>query len=310
MPVRVIALFFYDTTFYNIGSNFSYTTLVPNPNCDSLITLKLKFIPSESFFTSSACIGGAITLPTGQSFNNIISPIYDTTLVIHPHGCSTIYYSFVDTFTNITSNTSYVCKGSDFTLPSGNVIYNIQHQIIDTSFYLDANGCPTEHIETINLKFNNQIYINPTFLVCSFFPGATYQWYDCSSGWTLILGETSRFFYPANSGNYGVITRNLGCKDTSQCISFVLNSLSQISDPLFELYPNPVIHWLNLNVQSQKSDFVEGNLEIFNLNGIRVWESTFSQQKDRFEIGFLSSGIYVAKISVNGEMKYRKLVNQ
>jgi uncharacterized delta-60 repeat protein len=103
-----------------------------------------------------------------------------------------------------------------------------------------ANGCDSLH--TLNLTIHsldtsvtvtgNSITANVT--------SATYQWLDCTNGYSIISGETNQTFAPSVPGNYAVAITENSCTDTSFCYNLMLTGLTESSQvETFLVYPNP-----------------------------------------------------------------------
>ena len=70
--------------------------------------------------------------------------------------------------------------------------------------------------------------------------GASYQWYACDPGFTLLPGETGQSFAPVQNGNYAVVVTNGSCVDTSGChFVLVVGLESEMAFSGVSVYPNP-----------------------------------------------------------------------
>jgi hypothetical protein len=70
--------------------------------------------------------------------------------------------------------------------------------------------------------------------------GADYQWLDCASGYSIILGDTSQSFTATINGNYAVEITQSDCIDTSACYS--INGVGVVENDFGNdllLFPNP-----------------------------------------------------------------------
>lgn len=80
--------------------------------------------------------------------------------------------------------------------------------------------------------------------------GATYQWLDCTNGYSIIAGETSQIFSPAASGNYAVEVTAYGCTDTSTCVNLSLTAILQSNgSEAIRISPNPTSGVLMLKAE-------------------------------------------------------------
>lgn len=88
------------------------------------------------------------------------------------------------------------------------------------------------------IGIDTQVNLTDSSLIANL-SGATYQWYDCSSGFIALSGETNREFVHPGSGEYAVVISSGACIDTSDCIDVLSFSIDEPSLNLFTVYPNP-----------------------------------------------------------------------
>lgn len=90
--------------------------------------------------------------------------------------------------------------------------------------------------------------------------GASYQWVECtgsSPAYLNIAGQTNQTFTASANGSYAVIiTNQLGCIDTSACVTILSTHLTELSlsQPLM-IYPNPSKD--NATVDVKQADIYE-----------------------------------------------------
>ena len=126
-----------------------------------------------------------------------------------------------------------------YTVPSGDTIYT------ESGVYVDeipnAAGCG-DSIITLNLTIyaiDVSVTQTSSALVANEV-GASFQWLDCTNGYSALSGETSQVFSPTSSGSYAVEVMQNGCIDTSACYDFVVVSTTeQIEEEHVLVYPNP-----------------------------------------------------------------------
>lgn len=136
---------------------------------------------------------------------------------------------------------------------------------------------------------------------------ATYQWVNCTSGYSIIPNETSVTFSPSETGYYAVIAQNNSCSDTSDChmltISGINNSLTRIGGYIF---PNPGKSNVKLILNESIGN---GTIRIMNLTGQVVDEKSYKSGKTfDLEISQLVNGIYVVELISHGQIQRYKLI--
>lgn len=166
--------------------------------------------------------------------------------------------------------------------------FDVELTVTDSSSGMDSIA--TQSIQVFSLPLDTvTLSFNPMTLTSNQ-AGATYQWIDCNNGNLPIDGETNQSFLPSVDGDYAVeITLN-GCTIISSCTSAL--SVDDLSlDGLVKLYPNPVNNQLNI-----KSD-IPLQVDIFNLNGIKIQSVKLDNGLNTIKMNRFSSGLYIFKIT-------------
>ena len=83
-----------------------------------------------------------------------------------------------------------------------------------------------------------------------------------------------------------------------------------LNDPLMEysdvqIYPNPVNGWFTIS-----SKITNGEIEIFRVNGEKVFQSVITNPKQEVDLSHLSNGIYFARINDGHTIYARKIVKR
>lgn len=77
----------------------------------------------------------------------------------------------------------------------------------------------------------------------------------------------------------------------------------------FKVFPNPVQDQLNM-FWSNVSFPDDINLHIYNLSGKRIFEQSFDQKPSVLNVSFLSSGVYMLKITSGKKSSVRRIVKE
>jgi hypothetical protein len=82
---------------------------------------------------------------------------------------------------------------------------------------VNAAGC--DSIVTLNLTLNlvNTSVSQNGITLTANAVGASYQWVNCNTGYSVVTGETGFSFLPTVNADYAVIVTQNGCIDTSAC---------------------------------------------------------------------------------------------
>ena len=76
---------------------------------------------------------------------------------------------------------------------------------------------------------------------------------------------------------------------------------------LIHIFPNPTVDKLNINFQENFNSNVP-TISIFDIYGKVVAEQTISQQNEQLNVAFFANGVYIIKISYNGNLKVYKFL--
>jgi hypothetical protein len=166
-----------------------------------------------------------------------------------------------------------------------------------TQLLTNTAGC--DSTITLNLTINLSpatpvVYVqNEVNLSTDVVPGQTYQWIYCSD-LVNVPGATNPTFNPTANAIYAVVATNNCGSDTSSCTTVSTIGLADNEQPEIEIYPNPNNgHFTILFPKNNGS----AKLEVLDLNGRIIFESTLDQQSNELHLETLSSGTYWLRIN-------------
>jgi hypothetical protein len=291
-------------TNYTASNTTATHTIVggSSQGCDSIVSLSLIINPIASGTdVQTAC--GSYTWINGATYTSSNSMATHTIIGGSALGCDSIVtlnltisqdveinyvefacdaYTWVDgvTYTTNTS-TNYIIAGAiDGTCDS---IFTLDLTIgeVNTGITLDGNTLSATHSGS----------------------GVVYQWIDCDN--TPIAGETSQTFTASVSGNYAVVITDGDCSGTSECEAVIVTGIPHIYSDTFNLYPNPTTALVNF-------EFLEpGTLEIFTINGQKVWNEIVVSGNVVRTFETFSNGVYLVKFTgENGVIVHRLIISK
>ncbi len=210
-----------------------YDTLVSANLCDSIIEYQVVSKQSFSFFNDFAC--ESYSSATGKVYKK--SGIYKDTLVNYK-GCDSIITVNLTIYPTTYGQTQLVGCRKVRSL-SRKRWYYTSGVYLDT--ILNLEGCDSVVSQTVSIYgLKDSIFrVNDTLEV-AFDPLYQYQWYECGSGFTPILGENKHRFKPLSfGGSYACKIISGSCADTSECFSYKSASIKSYADQQIRVYPNP-----------------------------------------------------------------------
>ena len=188
-----------------------------------------------------------------------------------------------------------------------NGIYYTGNNSTATDTLINAEGC--DSIITLNLTIDTvDVSVGMTLqnTMRANLSGATYQWLNCDSLFSPIIGETDQNFTPTQNGNYAVIVDNGTCSDTSECI-FVTNvGITNLeNENRISAYPNPTTNSINLNL----GNITNAAISLKTVSGkIIQSKNNGNNQIITISLERYPPGIYLLEIQSNHQYRMIKIV--
>ncbi len=152
-------------------------------------------------------------------------------------------------------------------------------------------------IDTSILVINDTLYSLAT--------SNSFQWINCNDN-SIIPNQTLNYFVPSENGVYAVIIRDGDCVDTSECVNYVINSLTRIKNELINIYPNP-----NNGTFTVESKNTNVHCIVYNAIGVKVAAFELSSSNDyKVDIKDLAKGVYLITFEMNGKLISDKIIIQ
>lgn len=176
---------------------------------------------------------------------------------------------------------------NEYISPSGKV-WTSSNTYMDT--IPNAAGC--DSVITVMLTINNvdkNLTQSGTVLTANE-TNATYQWLDCTAGYSAIINETNQTFTATLNGSYAVeVTHTNGCIDTSDCQIINDIGLHGFHHNGISLYPNPSDGHLTINFDHGNEDYL---IRVTDIQGKTVSEiETFNEKRITINLE-IPQGVY------------------
>lgn len=199
------------------------------------------------------------------------------------------------------------CGQDAYTLPDGNIVY-----LPGTYYSLLSGQYGCDSVVATNLSqvmpdiaisaAGNTLSISPT-------PGATYQWFSCS---TLlpVAGATSAVFQPLAADYYAVVVSLNGCTDTSMCYNGMPTGINETDDGSSLLvYPNPASDFVWLQ-PGDRHPVIEQVSVVELATGRNLYRTAFDKkvkQRYRVDMPGITPGSYLLRIQTPSGSTIRRL---
>jgi hypothetical protein len=280
-------------------SNLTCVNIGTNPAQSNALTMTVNH-PSSSVTTTSICQGDSF-LFAGTYYKVANTYLVHLSNYVNCDSAATLHLT-IKQASSSTTNAS-ICNGDNYTF--NNNTYSIAGNYL--IHILNAAGC--DSAATLNLTVTtvdtSSVITNNSSITANQ-NGASYQWYDCTTG-VAIANATSQIFTPAVSGNYKCVITLNGCNDTTSCKSINSNvgilEHAKWNNENLQISPNPCMFFISINsVASIKL------VQIYDLTG-RVCLSMLNPKSENINVSFLLNGIYFIKATTaNGSIQSAKFI--
>lgn len=270
---------------YTASGNYSHS-LVSVAGCDSIVQYNLTIsYSSNSTLTASSC--------DSLIYNGIVYTSSGTYAQILPNssGCdSTItFYLTIPQSSYSTLN----LNGCDSVNFGNQVFYSSgNYQVI----YSNSAGC--DSIVSLNVSVTKQdtsVLVNGITLV-SLQTSGTFQWVNCSNGFTPVAGATSPIFTPSINGSYAVILNESGCVDTSACVNVTSVWINETHNEITLIYPSPAAQVVYFNLPFNASEQI---IEIYDEFGRFISSMKTTGSVTSYDVTKFAPGAYNYRILLN-----------
>lgn len=272
---------FLDGTSFTASNNFDHVNhFTTQYGCDSISITRIVVYPTyRSNLFATVCNGGSYTFADGVTQTNITSNITHVSNFQTINGCDSIITENIAAQIIPAPNTQpvSVCFGSNFALPNGSTVFNLQRDTTIDITYPNSNGCNIRDIITLSvIDTDTSVQLNGLIFSANNTPGYAYQWINCISN-TPIIGANGNSYLVTVAGDYAVEITNGSCKDTSSCYTITTQQIANGGRLIANTYPNPTRDVLQLDIQSDETSTASVN--VYNMNGFLIVQATYALQR-------------------------------
>ncbi len=215
-------------------------------------------------------------------------------------GCGTVSATGTITVTAASTNSTTTSACGTYTWSVNGTTYTT------SGTYTSVVGCLTETLVlTINAlpvatitRAGDDLTATET--------GATYQWYNCTSGsvGALISGATTQSYTATATGSYAVEVTKNGCSEMSACFDVATLSGNSFDLAKLSYYPNPVIDVLTISYTNEITA-----VQVYDISGRLVRDMKPNSNEVTVDLSDLAASVYVVKVfadTTSGEFKVVK----
>lgn len=223
-------------------------------------------------------------------------------ITTNSNGCDSIINLNLTFQNNSSIDTIYSCNS--FTWIDG-ITYT---QNNNSAMHTLTNSFGCDSIITLNLildtfditvsQLGNTVFAN--------LPGATYQWLNCTYGYTIMNGATTQSYtMPAFTSDYAVEITYNGCSDTSTCYSAIPFGINETNnDNVFSIYPNPTTGIIHFEIGNTKNV----QIKVYNELGRTLYNKTLSPNNLKsLDLSKFDGKIFIIELSNTQHIKQFKI---
>ncbi len=123
--------------------------------------------------------------------------------------------------------------------------------------------------------------------------GGVYEWLNCSTGFSVIAGQTAQSFTAPSNGSYAMKISENGCTDTSSCYSFVTVGLDHSLQSEISIFPNPTPDFITIQFANKGTS----TIRITDLRGIEIETlNNLGKSSMLIDLSGLADGVYVIQV--------------
>ena len=211
-------------------------------------------------------------------------------------GSSRIYAqsTATDLAINDSTGTDVISACNSYTWIDG-IIYTANNT---TATYLLSNSNGGDSLVTLNLTINtldlstsnlgSVITANTSILGIP----TSYQWLNCATNFSPIVGATNQSFTAITNGNYAVQITQGTCTGISECTTISNVSLLEEIKKEVLIFPNPSSDIITISTNFNEAT----NYELIDAQGRIVLKGIFSEAKSILNLEALNPGAFFLKI--------------
>ena len=285
---------FSDTSNFDPGS--SVHTITSNGGFDIFVSKLAPCAASYGIDSIAAC--DSLTWIDGVTYrSNTNSACYT---LINAQGCDSLV-SLNLTINHSSSGVDSVFACNSYTWIDGVTYYSDNNTA--TYRLTTQDGCDSMAYLDLTLEIIDTTIAVSGFTISSNHVGGQYQWVNCDSNYTAIVGAVSESFTPMVDGNYAAVVRSGQCVDTSACVNIQGLSLSgNTLGSKLELYPNPSKGIVTVRTPKILS------IAVYSLDGkLQFKQEAFNSDEVRLDLSNGEATSYIIQV-LTGEMLYTRKI--
>lgn len=137
--------------------------------------------------------------------------------------------------------------------------------------------------------------------------GASYQWLNCNTAYSVIPGATQQSYPTTANGSYAVkVTMNgNGCVATSTCVNIINVGVDELGTTIqFAIYPNPAKDNITIVLPEKAT------IEILNVEGQIVKTASYVGLKLKIDLENLPGGVYLVRAMTDKAIVTKTFIKQ
>jgi len=198
-------------------------------------------------------------------------------------------------------------------IPGANTSVFLTDTLDSTKSYwvsvITNSGCVSEKVEVkAEIKSVPKPSITADGFVLRSSEAENYQWYIDGD---IMEDETSQFLQSFYAGEYTVEVSEENCTEISEPYALLVSGIESTNEDKMVIYPNPVVNNLEIQIKRDQINFIDAQIEVFELNGRQVLQFELNDSFSRsVDVSSLPAGLYILKLYSQEQIFEQKFIKK
>ena len=279
-----------------LQANKTYLDTIMNAqHCDSIITIKVNSWVTRDTIYPKTC---SFYVGPSKKFYTVSGLYLDTTT--NKNNCHHITHINLTVAKPSADSSIHLVGCRNVTTSDGKHVYTVSGIYHDTLInHLGCDSFVTMRVDVFNV--NTDVTVVDSICTAKTV-GGTVQWLNCNTNYSVIAGETNKYFIAKVNGSYAAQIAENNCLDTSACLTVLHLGITPLINS-FNIYPNPSNGQITIELKDNAS---KSKIEIVGVDGKSI--QTYNELLEANIQINLKPGVYFIHVSNAQGMATKKVM--